>query len=235
MWWREAVVYQIYPRSFADASGDGVGDLDVLRDWVPNHTSDRHPWFVESRSSRESAKRSWYRWRDGTRDRPPNNWPAAFGGGPAWTWDEATRQWYLHTFLPEQPDLNWDEPEVVAAMHDVLRFWLDRGVDGFRADVVHLIGKDPALPDVAELNPAGGHLSIVGSHDFHGTHALLRSIRSVLEEYRGDRMMVGEVNLSQTELIAPYLGEDDELHLAFDFESLHVPWEAGAWRARIER
>jgi len=298
MWWREAVVYQIYPRSFADASGDGVGDLDGLRarlghlqwlgvdavwlspiyrspmadfgydvadycdvdplfgdlpafdalldeahrggvqvllDWVPNHTSDRHPWFVESRSSRESAKRSWYRWRDGTRDRPPNNWPAAFGGGPAWTWDEATRQWYLHTFLPEQPDLNWDEPEVVAAMHDVLRFWLDRGVDGFRADVVHLIGKDPALPDVAELNPAGGHLSIVGSHDFHGTHALLRSIRSVLEEYRGDRMMVGEVNLSQTELIAPYLGEDDELHLAFDFESLHVPWEAGAWRARIER
>jgi len=298
MWWRDAVVYQVYPRSFADASGDGVGDLDGLRarlghlqwlgvdavwlspiyrspmadfgydvadycdvdplfgdlpafdalldeahrggvrvllDWVPNHTSDRHPWFVESRSSRESAKRSWYRWRDGTRDRPPNNWPAAFGGGPAWTWDEATRQWYLHTFLPEQPDLNWDEPEVVAAMHDVLRFWLDRGVDGFRADVVHLIGKDPALPDVAELNPAGGHLSIVGSHDFHGTHALLRSIRSVLEEYRGDRMMVGEVNLSQTELIAPYLGEDDELHLAFDFESLHVPWEAGAWRARIER
>jgi alpha-glucosidase len=300
MWWRDAVVYQVYPRSFADASGDGVGDLDGLRarldhlqwlgvdavwlspiyrspmadfgydvadycdvdplfgdltafdalldeahrggvrvllDWVPNHTSDRHPWFVESRSSRESAKRSWYRWRDGTGGpdgSPPNNWPAAFGGGPAWTWDEATRQWYLHTFLPQQPDLNWDEPEVVAAMHDVLRFWLDRGVDGFRADVVHLIGKDPALPDVAELNPAGGHLSIVGSHDYHGTHALLRGIRSVLEEYPGDRMMVGEVNLSQTELIAPYLGDDDELHLAFDFESLHVPWEAGAWRARIE-
>jgi alpha-glucosidase len=295
MWWRDAVVYQIYPRSFADASGDGVGDLDGLRshldhlqwvgvdavwlspiypspmadfgydvadycdvdplfgdlagfdallaeahgrglrvllDWVPNHTSDRHPWFVESRSSRDSPKRSWYRWRDGSPDRSPNNWPAAFGGGPAWTWDEGTEQWYLHTFLPQQPDLNWDNREVVAAMHDVLRFWMDRDVDGFRADVVHLIGKDPALPDVAELNPVGGHLSIVGSHDYPGTHELLRGIRSVLEEYP-ERMMVGEVNLTGTSLIAPYLGEDDELHLAFDFESLFVPWEVEAWRERI--
>jgi alpha-glucosidase len=295
MWWREGVVYQIYPRSFADASGDGVGDLDGLRsrldylqwlgvdaiwlspifrspmadfgydvadyrdvdplfgdlaafdalladahgrgmrvllDWVPNHTSDQHPWFVESRASRDSPKRAWYRWRDGSPDHPPNNWPAAFGGGPAWTWDEATGQWYLHTFLAQQPDLNWDNPEVVAAMHDTLRFWLDRGVDGFRADVVHLIGKDPALPDVAALNPAGGHLSIVGSHDFEGTHALLRGIRSVLDEYH-ERMMVGEVNLTETALIAPYLGSDDELHLAFDFASLGVPWDAQAWRARI--
>jgi alpha-glucosidase len=295
MWWREAVVYQIYPRSFADTSGDGVGDLEGLRsrleylewfgvdalwlspiyrspmadfgydvadycdvdplfgdlaafdalleeahsrglrvllDWVPNHTSDRHAWFVESRSSRDSPRRSWYRWRDGSRDTPPNNWPAAFGGGPAWTWDEGTEQWYLHTFLPQQPDLNWDEPEVVAAMHDVLRFWMDRGVDGFRADVVHLIGKDPALPDLAAIDPAARHLMVVGKHDFHGTHELLRGIRGVLEEYP-ERMMVGEVNLSETALIAPYLGEDDELHLAFDFESLFVPWEAGAWRERI--
>ena len=295
MWWRDAVVYQIYPRSFADASGDGVGDLDGLRarldhlqwlgvdalwlspiyrspmadfgydvadycdidplfgdlatfdallaeaherglrvllDWVPNHTSDQHPWFVESRSSRDSPKRSWYRWRDGSPQAPPNNWPAAFGGGPAWTWDEATGQWYLHTFLPQQPDLNWDDPEVVAAMHDTLRFWLDRGVDGFRADVVHLIGKDPALRDVPEARLVGGHLDVVGTHDFEGTHELLRGIRRVLEEYPG-RMMVGEVNLSRTELIAPYLGDDDELHLAFDFESLWVPWEPAAWRARI--
>ena len=295
MWWQEAVVYQIYPRSFADASGDGIGDLEGLRsrldhlewlgvdavwlspiyrspmadfgydvadycdvdplfgdlatfdalvedshsrglrvllDWVPNHTSDRHPWFVESRSSRDSPKRSWYRWRDGTPDAPPNNWPAAFGGGPAWTWDEPTGQWYLHTFLPEQADLNWDEPEVVEAMHDVLRFWMDRGVDGFRADVVHLIGKDPALPDLSEIDPAAGHLSVVGRHDFAGTHELLRGIRGVLEEYP-ERMMVGEVNLTGTALIAPYLGEDDELHLAFDFESLFVPWEASAWRERI--
>jgi len=296
MWWREGVVYQIYPRSFADASGDGVGDLEGLRarldylqwlgvdaiwlspifrspmadfgydvadyrdvdplfgdlatfdalladahardirvllDWVPNHTSDRHAWFIESRASRDSARRDWYRWRDGSPDHPPNNWPAAFGGGPAWTWDEATQEWYLHTFLAQQPDLNWDNPEVVAAMHDTLRFWLDRGVDGFRADVVHLIGKDPALPDVAALHSAGGHLSVVGQHDYAGTHALLRGIRGVLDEY-GDRMIVGEVNLSETELIRPYLGEDDELHLAFDFASLWVPWEAAAWRERIE-
>jgi alpha-glucosidase len=295
MWWREAVVYQIYPRSFADSSGDGVGDLEGLRsrleylewlgvdavwlspiyrspmadfgydvadyrdvdplfgdlaafdalleeahsrglrvllDWVPNHTSDRHPWFVESRASRGSPKRSWYRWRDGSPDMPPNNWPAAFGGGIAWTWDEPTEQWYLHTFLPQQPDLNWDEPAVVAAMHDVLRFWLDRGVDGFRADVVHLIGKDPALPDLAHIDPAAGHLTVVGMHDFEGTHQLLRGIRGVLDEYP-ERMMVGEVNLSETALIAPYLGEDDELHLAFDFESLSVPWDAAAWRERI--
>jgi alpha-glucosidase len=288
MWWREAVVYQIYPRSFADASGDGVGDLDGLRarleyvqwlgvdaiwlspifpspmadfgydvadycdidplfgdlqtfdalledaharsirvllDWVPNHTSDQHPWFVESRASRDSPKRSWYRWRDGDPSVPPNNWRAAFADEPAWTWDEGTQQWYLHTFLPQQPDLNWDEPEVVAAMHDVLRFWMDRGVDGFRADVVHLIGKDPALVDVTTPD-------IVSYHDYEGTHALLRGIRGVLEECPG-RMMVGEVNLRETSLIAPYLGEDDELHLAFDFESLDLPWDAGAWRARI--
>jgi alpha-glucosidase len=288
MWWREAVVYQIYPRSFADASGDGVGDLEGLRahleylqwlgadaiwlspiyrspmadfgydvadyrdvdplfgdlaafdalledaharglrvllDWVPNHTSDRHPWFVESRAARDSPKRSWYRWRDGSPEHPPNNWRAAFADEPAWTWDASTEQWYLHTFLPQQPDLNWDEPEVVAAMHDVLRFWMDRGVDGFRADVVHLIGKDPALADVTTPD-------IVSYHDYAGTHALLRGIRGVLDEYPG-RMMVGEINLRETTLIAPYLGDDDELHLAFDFESLDVPWDAAAWRARI--
>jgi len=296
MWWREGAVYQVYPRSFADASGDGIGDLEGLRtrlehlawlgvdaiwlspifpspmadfgydvadftdvdplfggldafdalladaharglrvllDWVPNHTSDRHPWFLESRAARDSSKRNWYRWRDGTPDRPPNNWPAAFGGGPAWTWDEATEQWYLHTFLPEQPDLNWDEPEVVAAMYDVLRFWLDRGVDGFRADVVHLIGKDPELPDIPAEPVAGGHLTVVGAHDYEGTHELLRGVRALLDAYPGQRMMVGEVNLTETALIAPYLGSDDELHLAFDFASLGVPWEAAAWRRRV--
>jgi alpha-glucosidase len=200
-------------------------DLRVLLDWVPNHTSDEHPWFVESRAAGDSPKRSWYRWRDGDPAIPPNNWRAAFADEPAWTWDEGTEQWYLHTFLPQQPDLNWDEPEVVAAMHDVLRFWMDRGVDGFRADVVHLIGKDPALGDVTTPD-------IVGYHDYEGTHALLRGIRGVLDEYPG-RMMVGEINLRETALIAPYLGDDDELHLAFDFESLYVPWDAAEWRARI--
>src|SRR4051812_11329354 len=211
-WWKSGVIYQIYPRSFADGNGDGIGDLSgidshldhlvwlgvdgfwlspiyrspmadfgydvsdytdvdpvfgdldifdglvadarhrglrVMLDWVPNHTSDQHPWFLDSRSSRTSDKRGWYLWRDGRdgdRGTEPNNWVAAFGG-KAWTWDERTEQWYLHLFLPQQPDLNWANPDVERAMHDVLRFWLDRGVDGFRADVVHLIGKDAALPD----------------------------------------------------------------------------------------
>ena len=242
-WWRSAVVYQIYPRSFADSDGDGVGDLAgicsrldyvaglgvdaiwlspiyrspmadfgydvsdhtavdpvfgdlrafdrllveahrrglrVLLDWVPNHTSSDHPWFLESRSSRDSSKRDWYVWRDGLGDKPPNNWRSAFGG-PAWTCDDATGQWYLHLFLPEQPDLNWANAEVVEAMHGVLRFWLDRGVDGFRADVVHLIGKDERLPDQPE---EVAHLDIVGSHEHPRTHELLRGIRRVLDELR---------------------------------------------------
>ncbi|HLF40744.1 MAG TPA: alpha-amylase family glycosyl hydrolase, partial [Acidimicrobiia bacterium] len=292
-WWRGAVVYQIYPRSFADGDGDGVGDLAGIRtrldhlrwlgvdavwlspiyrspmadfgydvsdhcdvdplfgdldefdrllagcherglrlllDWVPNHTSDRHPWFVESRSSRRSRRRDWYVWRDGTPDRPPNNWRAAFGG-PAWTWDASTSQWYLHLFLPEQPDLNWANPEVVAAQHGVLRFWLDRGIDGFRADVVHLIGKDETLPD---LPPELAELHLAGIHDDPRTHGLLRGIRGVLDSYGGERVMVGEVNLGSPELIAPYYGDGDELHLVFNFALLRAPWDATAWAAVVE-
>src|SRR2546421_6821390 len=250
-WWQTSVIYQIYPRSFADSNGDGVGDLEGVRrrleylewlgidavwlspiyrspmadggydisdhcdvdpvfgdlaafdrlladshrrglrgllDWVPNHTSDQHPWFLESRASRHSAKRNWYVWRDGRDGGPPNNWLAAFGG-LAWTWDAGTAQWYLHLFLPQQPDLNWANPEVVEAMQGVLRFWLDRGVDGFRADVVHLIGKDEALPDQPEEI---AHLDIVGSHEDPRTHELLRGIRRVLDDYDGDRVIVGE-------------------------------------------
>ena len=291
VWWRDGVIYQVYPRSFADGNGDGIGDLyglrerldhvawlgvdaiwlspiypspmadfgydvadytdvdplfrgmeafdalldaaherglKILLDWVPNHTSDRHPWFVESRSSHESPRRDWYIWRDGTSERPPNNWRAAWGTNPAWTWDEATGAWYLHLFLPQQPDLNWAEPAVEHAMHDVLRFWLNKGVDGFRADVIHLIGKDPALPDV---DPAD--LSLVAHHDDPRTHDLLRGIRSVLDSYPGDRMMVGEVNLVDSARVATYLGQADELNLAFDFTPMRVPWEAEAWRARL--
>src|SRR6185503_7347686 len=210
-WWQRGIIYQIYPRSFMDSSGDGVGDLrglisrlDYLRglgvdavwlspifpspmkdfgydvsdytgihplfgtledfdllireahahkiklvlDFVPNHTSDQHPWFVESRSSRDNPKRDWYIWRDpAPAGGPPNNWIAAFTGDSAWTLDETTGQYYLHLFLAEQPDLNWRNPDVVAAMHDTLRFWLDRGVDGFRIDVAHCIGKDPEFAD----------------------------------------------------------------------------------------
>src|SRR3712207_5372302 len=236
-WWRSGVVYQIYPRSFLDTDGDGVGDLEGIRrrldylqwlgvdaiwlspiypspmadfgydvadycdidpafgdlegfdrllaeahdrglrvilDWVPNHTSDLHPWFVESRSSRDNPRRDWYRWRDGDGHGPPNNWVAAFSDDPAWTFDEATRQWYLHLFLAQQPDLNWGHPEVETTMHDVLRFWLDRGVDGFRADVVHLLGKDPNLPDDP---PELAGQSRVGFHHHPSTHRLLQRIR----------------------------------------------------------
>ena len=291
-WWREAVVYQIYPRSFLDTSGDGVGDLEgilrkldylawlgvealwlspiypspmadfgydvsdycdvdpvfgdlelfdhlleeahrrdlkVMLDWVPNHTSDRHPWFVDSRSSRQSRRRDWYVWRDGRGSEPPNNWKSAFGG-PAWTYDGTTAQWYLHIFLAAQPDLNWNNPHVVAAMHETLRFWLDRGVDGFRADVVHLIGKDPALPDrPAPL--ADRHL--VSDHNDAHAHPLLRGIRRVLDSYTGDRAMVGEVNLRTAELLAPYYGEGDELHLVFNFSLLFAKWDAERWTRLI--
>ena len=292
-WWRSAVLYQVYPRSFLDTDGDGVGDLEGIRarlaylrwlgvdgvwlspiyrspmadfgydvsdhrdidptfgdletfdrllgdahaaglrmllDWVPNHTSDHHPWFVESRSTRHSPKRDWYFWRDGRPDgAPPNNWVAAFGGR-AWTWDAATRQWYLHLFLPEQPDLNWANPGVVEAMHGVLRFWLDRGVDGFRADVIHLIGKDPALPDQP---PELAEIDLVGVHDHPTAHPLLRDIRCVLDSYPGDRVMVGEVNLGSPAQLAPYYGAGDELHMVFNFSLLWADWDASAWAERV--
>ena len=290
-WWRRAVFYQVYPRSFRDGNADGIGDLAgiasslgyleqlgidaiwlspiypspmrdfgydvtdhcavdpvfggladvdllvdrahasgirVLLDWVPNHTSDLHPWFVESRRSRDARTRDWYVWRDGRDGAPPNNWRAAFGG-PAWTWDEKTAQWYLHLFLPEQPDLNWDNPEVRAAMTGTLRFWLDRGIDGFRIDVVHCIGKDPLLPDQP---PEFGDVDRAGVHDHPGTHELIREIRSVVDEY-DDRAIVGEVNLRDTIRIAAYYGAGDELHLAFNFLSLDARWDERDWRALV--
>ena len=294
-WWKTAVVYQIYPRSFADTNGDGVGDLEgvrahldhlqwlgvdaiwlspfyrspmddfgydvsdycdvdplfgtlgdfdarvadahrrglkVLVDWVPNHTSDQHPWFTESRASRASAKRDWYVWRDpAPGGGPPNNWVAAFTNAPAWTLDETTGQYYLHLFLPSQPDLNWRNPEVVLAMHDVLRFWLDRGVDGFRMDVIHAIGKDPRLPDDAPELVGLPH-SVLNNDP--STHSLIAGLRKVLDEYDGDRMMVGEVYLLDTGLVATYYGHGDELHLAFNFPPLHTPWRADHWRTRLD-
>jgi alpha-glucosidase len=204
--------------------------IRVLLDWVPNHTSDRHPWFAESRRSRDSARRAWYVWRDGRDGGPPNNWRSAFGG-PAWTFDEPTGQWYLHIFLPQQPDLNWLEPAVAGAMHGTLRFWLDRGIDGFRADVIHLIGKDPAL---ADQDPSLGDVDRVGIHDDPSTHVLLRGIRRVLDSYAGDRMMVGEINLRDTLRIATYYGAGDELHLSFNFLSLEAGFDPVAWRLLVE-
>jgi alpha-glucosidase len=301
LWWRDGVIYQIYPRSFMDASGDGVGDLEGLRrrldhlawlgvdgvwlspifpspmadfgydvadycdvdplfgsladfdrllegaharglrillDWVPAHTSNEHPWFRESQASRSSPRRDWYFWRDPRPGgAPPNNWLSAFGGS-AWQPDPATGQSYLHSHLVEQPDLNWRSPEVVAAMHEVLRFWLRRGVDGFRIDVVHRILKDPALRDNPLLPGREGH-GFGGQQHLHDenhpdVHAALRGVRRVLDEFE-ERMTVGEVYLFDPAEVAKYLGRGDELHLAFNFSFLRAPWSAAAFRAEVER
>jgi alpha-glucosidase len=294
-WWQRGVIYQIYPRSFADSDGDGIGDLrgitehldhlndgsgrslgveaiwlspfypspmadfgydvadytnvdplfgtladfdallegahrramKVVIDWVPNHTSDQHPWFIESRSSRQSAKRDWYVWRDpAPGGGPPNNWESSFAAvGPAWTFDDGTGQYYLNSFLPQQPDLNWDNPEVRDAMHDVLRFWLDRGVDGFRIDVIFKLGKDP---DLRDNEPGRRH-----DQDWPSVHERLREIRAVIDEYE-DRMLVGEVYLLDLRQVVEYVNSGDELHLAHNFVFVHLPWEAGAFRASVE-
>ena len=298
LWWKHGVVYQIYPRSFMDSNGDGVGDLDGIRarldhlawlgidaiwlspifpspmadfgydvsdycaidpvfgtladfdwllaeahvrgirvilDWVPNHTSDRHPWFIESRSSRTSAKRDWYVWRDPASDGgPPNQWVSIFGG-PAWKLDPGTGQYYLHSFLVEQPDLDWRNPEVVAAMHGTLRFWLDRGVDGFRIDVIHRIAKDPLLRDnPPSSTPGPGYGGQLHLHDENhaDVHAFLRGIRAVLDEYE-ERMAVGEVYIMDPSQVAGYYGRGDELHLAFNFSFLRSPWSAADFAREI--
>ncbi len=294
-WWKHGLIYQIYPRSFMDSNGDGIGDfngliskldylqklgfdgiwlspfypspmkdfgynvsdycdidpvfgdlaifdtlvrelharnLKLLIDWVPNHTSDQHPWFIESRSSRDNPKRDWYLWHDAKPDGSvPNNWPCAFGGSP-WEWDAHTDQYYLHSFLPEQPDLNWRNPEVVAAMHSVMRFWLDRGVDGFRINVPFYMIKDAQFRDnVALPTPILNELSdyTVWSevYDQHQpeVHEVLRGFRTVLDGY-ADRAMVGEVWASTRREWASYLGNgSDELHMAFYFFFLRAPWD----------
>ena len=316
-WWRDAVVYQIYPRSYQDSDSDGIGDLEgiirrldylndgterslgvdaiwlsptfpspmkdfgydvsdyrgvhpdfgtqetmdrliaechrrgmrLLLDWVPNHTSDEHPWFQESRSSRSNPKREWYYWRDARPDGSlPNNWRSVFGG-PAWTLDERTGQYYLHSFLKEQPDLNWRNPEVEAAMHDVLRYWFERGVDGFRIDVMGMIVKHPALadnpPDPAWLTSESDQPRQLWTNNLNypDVYAAAQRIRGVFDEYEG-RMAVGEVFGSAGDIARFYgdghMGGDAGLHLAFNFQFIqeHEPaftaWEAPVL-ARIVR
>jgi alpha-glucosidase len=282
-WWREGVLYQIYPRSFADSNADGVGDLPgvtsrldylewlgvdgiwlnptmpspnadwgydvadycdvhpdfgtladldelvaeadgrgirILLDLVPNHTSDRHPWFADSRASRTSPRRGWYFWRDPKPDgSPPNNWRSVFGdGGPAWKLDEATGQMYLHHFLPEQPDLNWWSGEVRAAFDGVQRFWFDRGVAGFRVDVVSELVKLRDLPDEGDPQQFGKHA------DELETHRVLRGWRQLADSYVPPRLLLGETWAMDAPTLAAFHGEaNDELNLAFNFPFMLAP------------
>jgi alpha-glucosidase len=305
-WWRGAVVYQIYIRSFADGSGDGVGDIAGLRarlpylqrlgvdaiwinpwypspledggydvagyrdidpvlgtpaeadqliaeaharglrvilDIVPNHTSSAHPWFQAALSAKPgSAERDLYVFRDGQgrdgqgRDgqgcdgeQPPNNWTSAFGG-PAWT-RLPDGQWYLHLFAPGQPDLNWAEPRVRAEFEAILRFWFDRGVDGFRIDVANRMVKDPALPDLTGQVAAPGHHPY---QDRDELHDIYRRWREIADSYPEPRVFVAEAWMDDQDRLALYL-RPDELHTAFNFDFLTVPWDAAQARASIDR
>jgi glycosidase len=204
--------------------------LRLIVDLVPNHTSDRHPWFASSRSSRLDPQRDWYVWRDpGPDGGYPNNWQAVFGG-PAWEWDEATRQYYLHSFLAAQPDLNWRNPAVREAMFGVMRFWLDRGVDGFRIDVADFIMKDAALRD--DPDPGSGARPRSRAHP--DVHEVFRAMRRLLEEYSPPRVALGEIHEEDLAVWASYYGSGDELHLPGNFSLLHAPWEAEAVRRRVE-
>jgi alpha-glucosidase len=219
--------------------------LRVIVDYVPNHTSDEHPWFAESRSSRDNPKRDWYVWADARPgEQYPNNWVSE-AGGSVWEWDAATEQFYLHSHLREQPDLNWRNPEVRAAMLDVLRFWLDRKVDGFRIDVAHMLMKDPELRDNPPnpdpvVNPYDNqHPDFTTQLHVHDRrhpdlHGVLRDIRSLLDSY-GDRIAIGEIEVMPWTDWAQYYGADlDELHLPLNFQLIETPWEAGAVRVALD-
>ncbi len=293
-WWKRGIVYQIYPRSFQDSDGDGIGDLAGIRsrldylawlgvdaiwispiypspmadfgydvadycgihpmfgsmeafdslvreaharrlrvilDFVPNHSSDQHPWFRESRRSRDDPRRDWYIWRDPAPDGgPPNNWISNFGG-PAWSYDEATGQYYYHAFLKEQPDLNWRNLEVRAAMFDALRFWLNRGVDGFRVDVIWHLAKDPDFRDNPP-NPGwdSGQPEINRflqrySADHPDILDIVEEMRGVIDEYE-DRVLIGEIYLPIDRLVAYYGRDLKGTHLPFNFQLIQAAWNA---------
>ena len=294
-WWTNAIFYQIYPRSFADSDGDGVGDLGgvvehldhlsslgvdaiwlnpvmvspmadhgydvadprdvdplfggldaldrllgeahsrgirITMDLVPNHTSSQHSWFqVALAAGPGSAERERYIFRDGRGDQPPNNWVSVFGG-PAWT-RVADGQWYLHLFDAEQPDLNWDNPEVFEDLEKTLRFWLDRGVDGFRIDVAHGMSKPPGLPDMT--NP---DIEMLRSGDddprfnYEGVHDIHRGIRSVLDDYP-HAVSIGEIWVFDNEDFAKYL-RPDELHMGFNFRLVRASFDAVSIHGAIE-
>jgi alpha-glucosidase len=203
--------------------------IKIVLDFVPNHTSSEHPWFIESRSSRTNPKRDWYIWKDpGPNGGPPNNWLSHFGGR-AWTKDSTTGQYYYHAFLAQQPDLNWRNENVQNAMLDVLRFWLDRGVDGFRIDVIWHIVKDeqfrdnPPNPSYHPQQTPYNQLMATFSSDQPEVHHIITKIRSVLDNY-GERMMVGEIYLPVEKLMTYYGAEGKGVHLPFNFQLIQLPW-----------
>ncbi len=214
--------------------------LKVILDWVPNHTSDRHPWFEGARSSREHPQRNWFIWRDPKPDgSPPNNWISIFGGS-VWELDEATGQYYLHTFLKEQPDLNWEVPEVRQAMLEAMRFWLDRGVDGFRLDALDLLMKAAQLPDNPpnpEYNPEvdGPDMAVLPTHTRNqpAVHDVVAEMRALVDEYE-DRVLAGELYLSVDEIVAFYGMERPELHLPLQPVFGSLSWTPGELRGLIE-
>ena len=302
-WWKSGVLYQIYPRSFADSNGDGVGDLQgiidhldyldwlgvdgiwlspitvspnadwgydvadycavepelgtmetfdtllsaaaehdirVLLDIVPNHTSQDHPWFVDSRSSRSAAKRDWYVWADPKQDgAPPNNWVSSFGG-PAWTLDPTTGQFYLHNHLSEQPDLNWWNDEVRDEFDRIFRFWFERGVAGFRIDVCNIIVKDAELRD----NPPATEdddfeAQLFGQRWVYNgnrpeVHDVIRRWRRLAESFTPHRLLVGETPAQVDELVKYYGDGRDELHLAFNFPFITAALDGDAMRQIVE-
>lgn len=219
-----------FERMLSEAHRRGIR---VILDLVPNHSSDRHPWFIESRASRTSRRRGWYIWAPGAPDRPPNNWLSAFGG-PAWAYDAATAEWYLHSFLASQPDLNYRNREVIDAMHGVLRFWFERGVDGFRVDVISYLIKDRMLRDNPPRDPAspGGALLPLYSQDQDEVHEVIRGFRGVCDRF-GERIMVGEVWPREQRRLREYLGTD-QCQLAFNFRFLLCRFDPAAFRSAIE-
>lgn len=219
-------------------------EMKLILDLVPNHTSDEHEWFIQSRSSRDNPKRNWYIWRDPNPDGgPPNNWLSFFGGS-AWTYDESTGQYYLHQFVEQQPELNYRNTDVLEAILNVMRFWLDKGVDGFRVDVIWLMLKDdqfrdnPINPGWDGLNP---HNSLLPKYteNLPEVHDLIQQMRDVLDEY-DERMMVGEIYLPNEELVKYYGSKRDdgslnECHLPFNFQLIQLPWDPRTIQIAVDK
>ena len=296
VWWKTATVYQVYPRSFADSNGDGVGDLRgvflrldylewfgidaiwlcpiypspmadfgyditdyqnidplfgtladfdelikechkrqirLILDLVPNHTSIAHPWFGQAAGSRKSTYRDWYVWRDPKPDgSPPNNWRCVTGG-PAWSLDTKSNQYFLHSFLPCQPDLNWRNPEVREAFFNVMRFWLDRDVDGLRIDMLDFLAKDPKCSDEPDANYTFATATRHSNH--HDVFEIARQIQSVVEAYP-DRVTIGEVNpFMDVPGVVRYYGSGDLIDLPFNFGLLRTPWKSENIQDFIQR